>query len=639
MPKAKTSAGLHVSPTLILPLDAVTQSFALLAVRGAGKSNGAAVLAEEMYQVGLPWVVIDPKGDYWGLRSSQDGSGPGLPIPLFGGLRGDLPLEPEAGALMAELIVEENLTCVLDVSEFASKAAQMRFLTDFAERLFRLHGRHPQPRHLILEESDEFIPQRVMRDQARCVGAWTRIVKQGRHRGLGITLVSQRSAVVNKDCLTQTETLIAMRTTSPQDRKAILGWVDYHAVARELVDSLPGLEDGEAWVCSPHWLKTRQLLPVQRVRFRQRTTFDSGATPTFGSGQRRRPATIADIDLGALRDRMAAVVEKAARDNPAVLRRRIVELERALAAAQRAHPRRQAPAERLPEPVVETVTVEVPVPVLDEHLSRAVEQLAGVAQDAGASLTALIEAASRGQAELQEAVDDARRALEAAQRQHQQHPPGGQSTVSRSPAPRRTPPRPALAAAGPTAAPPGTDVGSAAGNGNGAGGGGWPLSRAQRAILTVLAQFPAGRSKRQLALQAGYAAKGGGFNNALSALRTAGLVAVERGEPIRATEAGIAALGGAFQPLPTGPALLAYWLSELGPNSAGAKILTALVDAWPAAMDKEMVAERTGYAASGGGFNNALSRLRTLQLIDGSRELRADDTLARQAQDVEAGTA
>jgi uncharacterized protein len=580
-------------------------------------SNGAAVLAEEMYAAGLPWVVVDPKGDYWGLRSSRDGSGPGLPIPLFGGLRGDLPLEPEAGALMAELVVEENLTCVLDVSEFASKAAQMRFLTDFAERLFRLHGKHPQPRHLILEEADEYLPQRALREQLRCLGAWTRIVKQGRHRGLGITLVSQRSAVVAKDALTQTETLIAMRTTSPQDRKAILGWVDYHAVARELVDSLPGLEDGEAWVCSPHWLKTHQLAPVQRVRFRQRTTFDSGATPAFGPGQRRRPATIADIDLGALRDRMAAVVEKAARDDPAVLRGRIVELERALAAARRSGSRRQAP---LPERVVETVTVEVPV--LDEHLIGAVEQLAKTAQDAGASLTALIEAASREQAVLQEAADGARQALEAAR----QRLPGG------SPPPRRTPqPAPAAGAA---AAPPAAGTEGVAGDGAGNGGGALP--RAQRAILTVLAQFPAGRSKRQLALQAGYAAKGGGFNNALSALRTAGLVVVERGEPIRATEAGIAALGGAFQPLPTGPALLAYWLGELGPNSAGAKILTVLVDAWPAVMDKETVAERTGYVASGGGFNNALSRLRTLQLIDGSRELRADDTLARQAQD--AGT-
>ena len=45
---------LNVSPDLQLPADAVTQTFALLAVRRAGKSNAAAVMAEEMHDAGLP---------------------------------------------------------------------------------------------------------------------------------------------------------------------------------------------------------------------------------------------------------------------------------------------------------------------------------------------------------------------------------------------------------------------------------------------------------------------------------------------------------------------------------------------------------------------------------------------------------
>ena len=113
---AKTQL-LHVGPELDLPADAITQSIALLAVRRAGKSNAAAVIAEEMYHAALPWVAIDPKGDWWGLRSSGEGNSPGLPIPIFGGLHGDMPLLPEAGKLIADLIVEQNLTCVLDVSE------------------------------------------------------------------------------------------------------------------------------------------------------------------------------------------------------------------------------------------------------------------------------------------------------------------------------------------------------------------------------------------------------------------------------------------------------------------------------------------------------------------------------------------
>lgn len=40
-----------------------------------------------------------------------------------------------------------------------------------------------------------------------------------------------------------------------------------------------------------------------------------------------------------------------------------------------------------------------------------------------------------------------------------------------------------------------------------------------------------------------------------------------------------------------------------------------------------IVAVKAGYAADGGGFNNALSRLRTLELIEGKAKLKASDQL------------
>lgn len=41
----------------------------------------------------------------------------------------------------------------------------------------------------------------------------------------------------------------------------------------------------------------------------------------------------------------------------------------------------------------------------------------------------------------------------------------------------------------------------------------------------------------------------------------------------------------------------------------------------------EDLAARTCYEARGGGFNNALSRLRTLELIEGRQELKAAEEL------------
>jgi hypothetical protein len=154
-------------------------------------------------------------------------------------------------------------------------------------------------------------------------------------------------------------------------------------------------------------------------------------------------------------------------------------------------------------------------------------------------------------------------------------------------------------------------------------GTGEKMAGGERKILTALAQYPDGRTKRQASMLAGYAINGGGFNNYLSALRSKGWMEGS-GENLRITLAGLDALG-AFDPLPTGDALIEHWKNQL--EKAPRAILTALVETWPSAMTKEDVAAAAGYEPGGGGFNNALSRLRTLELIEGRGELKASDDL------------
>jgi uncharacterized protein len=55
--------------------------------------------------------------------------------------------------------------------------------------------------------------------------------------------------------------------------------------------------------------------------------------------------------------------------------------------------------------------------------------------------------------------------------------------------------------------------------------------------------------------------------------------------------------------------------------------LEALTRSYPDALSKDEVAARAGYEANGGGFNNALGKLRTLELVQGRGELRASDSL------------
>lgn len=147
----------------------------------------------------------------------------------------------------------------------------------------------------------------------------------------------------------------------------------------------------------------------------------------------------------------------------------------------------------------------------------------------------------------------------------------------------------------------------------------------QRKLLNVLAQFPQGRTKRQLAILAGYAHNGGAFNNPLANLRSRGW-AEGSSDRIVITEAGAAALGS-WEPLPEGDELREYWFGNLpGPP---AKILRVLCDAYPEGMSKSDLAKASGYEPSGGAFNNPLARLRSLELVTGKggAEIRASEDL------------
>lgn len=149
------------------------------------------------------------------------------------------------------------------------------------------------------------------------------------------------------------------------------------------------------------------------------------------------------------------------------------------------------------------------------------------------------------------------------------------------------------------------------------------MGKAERTILTALAQYPQGRTKTQVAILGSYSVSGGGFNNALGALRSQGYIE-GGGEHLTITPAGIKALGP-FQPLPRGRALLDHWMRQL--PKAERTILSTVAAHYPRALSKEQIAGATDYEAAGGGFNNALGRLRSLELITRGQDIRASDAL------------
>jgi DNA helicase HerA-like ATPase len=101
---------LKIADNLSLPVDVVTQAIGILAIRRAGKSYTARRLVEQLYHAKQQIVIVDPKGDWWGIRSSVDGKSAGLEVPILGGEHGDIPLESGAGEVVAKMAVEEGVS-------------------------------------------------------------------------------------------------------------------------------------------------------------------------------------------------------------------------------------------------------------------------------------------------------------------------------------------------------------------------------------------------------------------------------------------------------------------------------------------------------------------------------------------------
>lgn len=564
---------LKIADDLSLPTDAVTQTFGILAKRRAGKSFAARRFTEQLFYAGLQVVIVDPKGDWWGIRSSSSGKEPGLPIVIVGGERGDVPLEAGGGEVVAKLVAEERVSALLDLS-LLRKHEVATFMTAFLEALYRIKAReqYRTPVMLIIDEADAVAPQKPMKGEERMLGAAEDIVRRGGQRGIGCTLVTQRSAVLNKNVLTQVQVLVALRTIAPQDLAALNAWIDVHGTPQEretLMESLPALPVGDAWFWSPGWPTTRGIF--ERVHVLPIDTFDSGATPKPGE-RRVEPKNLADVDLTALKDKMAATIEKAKADDPKELRKKLTERDKKIADLER-----QLKASTVTVPEVKVERVEVPV-IPKEQEKRIVEAFADM------------KASAARFDEFERFLKETMRSVE---RQKYEPPPARVSVPTRPPA--RSAPR---------------ERSLPSSNGK--------LPRGEAAVLRALIQYPTGLCRKQLTVLTGY--KRSSRDAYISRLVEKGYVVSLGSDMMAATDDGSAAIPDA-EPLPTGEALQEFWLSRL---PAGEKIvLQVLIGAYPASVQRVSLDDLTNYKRSS--RDAYLSRLAAKELVEetGRGEVRA----------------
>ncbi len=253
---------LSISSDLDLELeDIIGQCIAILGIRGSGKSNTAGVIFEELLRNNYPLSIIDIDGEYFGLKEKYEvlvvGRGEGVEIEV----------DADCAEEIAQISMEKNVPVVVDLSGFLAEE-RTAFLLEYLGALWNIAGKLRHPYIIGIEEAHEFIPQGVKTELKELIA---RIALRGRKRGLGAIVISQRSAKVEKDVLSQAGMLFLHRVVHEVDMRVyseLLPW--RKAETKEIITAL---STGECV-----YMNGDTVLPIY---VRERETFHAGFTPSL----------------------------------------------------------------------------------------------------------------------------------------------------------------------------------------------------------------------------------------------------------------------------------------------------------------------------------------------------------------------
>ncbi|HLI69693.1 MAG TPA: DUF87 domain-containing protein [Ktedonobacteraceae bacterium] len=305
---------LHIDTSNKLQLqtqELVGRSVAVLGITGSGKTNTAAVLIEELLSSGLPLTIVDIEGEYWGLKEKFEvlvaGRSPHVEIEV----------DPTNADRLAALSVKRGISVILDVSDFHQEEIY-EFLVRYFTGLWAASSEAKRPYHVILEEAHEFVPQNTSTPLKQIL---TRIALRGRKRGLGIVLISQRSAKVEKDLLTQASLLFLHKVVHPVDLRVYKDLIPL--AANEVEEKIRKLQPGEVVVVANF------LTSVVNIRLRH--TFHAGSTPTHETPAHPKLRKLNTAVLSELRSlTLSSQVPSTTEDERVRLTRQVKELQEAL---------------------------------------------------------------------------------------------------------------------------------------------------------------------------------------------------------------------------------------------------------------------------------------------------------------------
>lgn len=571
--------------SLIFPTKILDQHLVVLGKTGAGKSSALRHIVEHLLEHGKRVCVVDPKGDWWGLKFSADGKEQGFPVIGFGDFKearaSDVPINDTSGKHVAELITSGNRPCVIGFRGWMT-SHMVRFWIDFAAGIFNANSGEL---YLVGDEFHNFAPKgasfRQDPEAGKCLHWSNRLLSEGRGLGIVCLIASQRPQKVHNDTLTSCETLCAMRVIHKSDRDAVKDWIEGcgdMAQGKEVLDSLAGMARGDAFVWSPEI-----DFGPKRLSFPMFKTFDSFAPPQLQ--KKVVTNTWANVDLEAVKTKLAKVIEERKANDPTELKRTIADLKRKLDQAEKSKPEAQ------PSKPVE-------VPILDDAsqtLLSKVEEACNVVVEETKKRAEMFSELRSAVGALSSAIGFRMTQAESARRMPTVRPPSPRPMRRMQPATRHHPENGTI-----------------------------DISTPQQRILDALAWYESIGNNEPSTVQVGAVAlmdaTGGYFSNTVGPLSSAGLVVRETGS-MRLTD-----LGRKHANVPDQISTLEDYHDVLRDrvrksrtaNGKTVEILNVLIEA-RGPLTTDQIGEIVNVDHTGGYFSNSIGPLSTLGLIRRNR--------------------
>lgn len=241
-------------------VEVLTGRGVLFGKSGSGKSNSLGVIAEELLEQGFPLCIVDADGEHYGLKEEYE------LLHVGGDESVDVQVGPEHAERLAEVMLHEDVPVILDISGYIEDDEADELVRRVVSKLFSMEKKSKKPFPVFIEEVHEMVPETNSPDAL--AKTLIRVAKRGRKHGLGIVGASQRPAEVKKSLVTQASWSIWHKLTWSNDTDVVKDIID-----NEHAEAVQDLDTGQAIVLAD-WLDE-----VRTVQFREKHTFDAGATP------------------------------------------------------------------------------------------------------------------------------------------------------------------------------------------------------------------------------------------------------------------------------------------------------------------------------------------------------------------------